>query len=85
MAPPLSRILEQLGDDEIRKHRAEFITAHCYQLMGDKQSAIKYYKMGLEQQTENERAYDMANRHRALHNMGCAHYDEGEYVFGIVD
>ena len=64
------RIFEQLGDDEIRKHRAEFIAAHCHQLIGDKQSEIKYYKMASGPQTPSESAYDMANRHRARHDMG---------------
>ena len=47
--------------------------------MGDKKKAIKYYKMGLEKQSSNEKDHDIANRHRALHNLGCAHHDLGDY------
>ena len=71
-------IFQEIGDDEIRKHSAEFIAAHCYQLMDDKERSIKYYQMGLERAPDGS-AHDAVHRQRALHNMGCAHHDLGHY------
>ena len=69
-------IFKELGDEVIAANNLEFVCAHCYQSMADNKTAIRYYKMGLE----NERnSGDVEGIHRAYHNLGCAYHDDRDY------